>query len=534
MAFCLTKDKAEEFLRKIKSRELDVYKLSEITSAQRRETFKQVLKFDDATAKEVNALFESKLILKYQKTGIKNWIMKVGGLKPEVKRDLLSRVDKMKKILNPEDEAMFLEDLAEKRLGIGVSEEEAGKIFDLSQKAQAVRGIKGKEREYGNAVLDMDDYINSINPKQKNITANVLNVPRTLKSTFDLSAPLRQGWGMIGRPVRWSQAFGRMFKYAVSKNAYRNLQADIIGHPLYETAQAGGLRLSALAKKLEQREDEFLSTLLSKIPGVGASERAYVGFLNDLRFNVFVDLIGRAEMSGENISKGSQATKDIANVVNDFTGSGNIGKNNRLAGAVPWANAIFFSPRKISATLNMMNPKRYLDPKVSKTARKAALRNLIGMLGVTTTILGLASAAGFEVETDSNSADFGTFKIGKTRFDATGGNKTYAILLSRILTGKTKSSTTGKVKKLGEGYKPATKYSLIFDFARNKYSPVASTIAIALGDSFSKEDASIKNQLINLFVPIIIDNSIDQMAIDKDLLPFTILGELFGIGVQSY
>ena len=79
----------------------------------------------------------------------------------------------------------------------------------------------------------------------------------------------------------------------------------------------------------------------------------------------------------------------------------------------------------------MLNPVRYLDPRISPTARKASMRNLAGMLGVTTTILSLASAAGFDVEVNPNSADFGTVKIGKTRFDVTGGNKTYATLLAR-------------------------------------------------------------------------------------------------------
>ena len=61
MAFCLVKSKAQEFLQKIKSRELDINKLTEMTSVERRAEFMRVLKFDEATAKEVNALFESKL-----------------------------------------------------------------------------------------------------------------------------------------------------------------------------------------------------------------------------------------------------------------------------------------------------------------------------------------------------------------------------------------------------------------------------------------------------------------------------------------
>jgi len=532
MAFCLLKEQQKKFLQAIKKRKLDINELSEMTSAERRFELMKVIGLDEATAKEVNALFESKLLLKYQKTGIKNWIQQTGGLKETAKKDLLSRVNRMDKILEPGD--AFYTDLVEKKLGIGVSEEEAQKIYELSSRAEMLRGIEDKRLEYGNAVLDFYDYLNELNPKEKRIIPNLLNIPRTLKSTLDLSAPLRQGWGMVSRPKEWGTAFGNMFRYAVNKKAFRELQADIISRPTYDLMKSGGLRISSLAQKLGEREEAFMSSLVGKIPGVGFSERAYVGFLNKLRADVFDDLIGRAQMAGEDVSKNSQVVKDIAAVVNDFTGSGNIGKNDRYIGEVPWLNAVFFSPRKIAATLNMMNPRRYLDPKISKTARVAAFRQLVGMIGMTTTLLALASAFGADVETEPTSADFGKIKIGNTRFDMTGGNGTYSVLLARLLKGQTKSTTTGKIYKLGEGYKPTKRKDLLLDFTRNKFSPVASAVATALGWSFSKEDASLKEQAKNLFVPMIIDNSIEQMAIDKDLLPYSILAELLGVGVQAY
>lgn len=543
MAFCLVKEKAEKFKKLIKAGGVKyINDLVEMTSAERRTEFMNKLGLDEINARELNAQFESKLVLKYQKTGLKNWIEKASGLKPETKRDLISRINRMDKVLDGEEGKMFLEDLAAKKLGIGVSEEEAKEIYDLSKKANDKRALaeakewtdKKLNIDYGNSVLDFQEYTDGLSPKKANIVQNILNAPRTLKSTLDLSAPLRQGWGMISRPVQWSKAFGNMFKYAVSKKSFRDLQADIISRPTYKLMENGGLRISILAKKLEQREDDFMSNLVGKIPGVGVSERAYVGFLNKLRADVFDDLVGRAEMAGEDISMGSQTLKDIANVVNDFTGSGNIGKGDRYSGQAPWLNATFFSPRKISATINMFNPQRYLDPRISKTARKAAARQLAGMLGMTATILGLASAAGVDVEPDTTSSDFGKIKIGNTRFDMTGGNGTYAVLLARMILGRTKSTTSGKIYKLGEGYKPTERKDLVLDFTRNKFSPVASAIATALGWSFDKEDRSIKKQAQNLFVPMIIDNSIEQMSTDKEMLPFSILSELFGIGVQSY
>src|SRR5690606_540666 len=136
-----------------------------------------------------------------------------------------------------------------------------------------------------------------------------------------------------------------------------------------------GLRLTDLSTNLLNREEQFMSTLVDKIPGIKASQRAYTGFLNKLRIDVFDDLLKKAEAAGEDTGLGSKVLEDIANVVNNFTGGAKVG---RIEGAVPALNAAFFSPRKITSTLNILNPVNYVSPKISPTARKAAIRNLVG------------------------------------------------------------------------------------------------------------------------------------------------------------
>ncbi len=541
MAWCLLPRFKNEFLQKLKSGEIDPDALASMNSRERLGFFEDFLPSDDAL--EVNALFESKLLLKNQKVGMITWAKKIGGITEPARRDLISKINRLENVLQPVEESKFLESLATKKLGVEVTQTEASKILKLSQNAESLRlrvvdnNFKDFDMrvEYGDAVLDFHEYMDEIAPKDSNIIANILNVPRTLKATLDLSAPLRQGWGMLSRPVHWTRAFSKMFKYAVSKKAFRELQADIISRPTYEHMKRGKLRISALSDKLSGREEAYMTTLLGRAPGVAASERAYVGFLNKLRADVFDDLLSRAEMAGERITPDSDAVRDIAKVVNDFTGSGNIGKNDRYAGTVPWINSVFFSLRKQSATVNMLNPKRYLDPKVSKTARKAAIRQLAGSLGFTATFLGLASAAGWGVETDPTSSDFGKVKVGNSRFDVTGGSATYAHLLARMITGRTKSSTTGKVRGLGEGYKPETRRSLLERFVRNKFSPGAAYLSNALGaeeDGFNAFDT--KAETASLFIPIIIESIADLYEMDREILVPAVIAELFGVGVQTY
>lgn len=294
-----------------------------------------------------------------------------------------------------------------------------------------------------------------------------------------------------------------------------------------------------------------MTTILDKVPLYRGAERAYVGFLNKLRADAFNRMIKRAELAGEHIGVGSKATKELANVVNDFTGSGNLGSGDKYANLVPLLNAGLFSPRKISATINMLNPRRYLSPESgigrlgvgdlklggveSATARREALRNLIGSLSLSAAVLSLAALAGAAVETDSTSADFGKIKVGKTRYDITGGNGTYAVLLSRLLNNRTKSTTTGRVTELGKGYKPTTRADLILKFGRNKLSPTASLIA----DWFYGSDAvgnpfNLKTELLNRSYPLVLQDIVTTLQDDPKNLLGAIIADEFGIGIQTY
>ncbi len=527
---CLPKEVKETFLKALKSGELDPAKLADMSSQERHAAFAKVVGEGDAL--NVNAEFESKLLLKNQQQGIINWAKAVGGLKPEVLKDLVTKVNKLDRVLNPAEEKAFLADLANKKLGAGVSLEEANKLSQLAKAADEAKTTGG--RAYGHAILDFQEYVDSLKGVNKNIVSNIANVPKTIMSTLDLSAPLRQGWGMMSR-LEFYKSFASIFKFAASKEGFRNLQADIISHPDYPIAKKAGLRISSLADKLSQREEQYMSTLVQKIPGVAASERGYVGFLNKLRFDTFTHLLESARINGEDVRSGSQATKDIANVVNDFTGSGNVGTGDKYASVVPALNATFFSPRKISATVNMFNPQRYLDPRISATARQAAIRQLVGSVAITTAILGLAKLAGGKIETDSNSSDFGKAVFGKTHFDFTGGNGNYAVLLSRLAQNKTKSTTTGKTTSLGIGYKPTTRADIALKFGRNKLSPTASLLVDWLyGSDSLGTPFNAKNEALQRVVPLI-GQDIYQIQQNDPKNTFAAgMADLFGVGVQQY
>lgn len=533
-SFCLTASKAEKIKKKIISGEIDISKLSEASSAERRKFFQGILG-EERLAKETNALFESKLLLKNQKRGLVNWAKQITGIKPQVRRDLISRIERMEKILSPEDEAKFLEDLASKRLGADITTEEASKILELSNKIKELENYTNdKERiAYGRAKIELGNYVNELAGKKPNWLINIAGVPRSLMASLDLSAPLNQGWGMLSRKQFYS-SLRDMFKYAKSDANLLDLQADIITRPTYKQAKKAGLRLTDLGQNLEKREEAFLTTLLDKVPGIKASQRAYTGFLNKLRMDVFDDLIKKAEIAGEDVGVGSKALEDIANMVNNFTGGA------KLPGGLNMAQKetaqVFFSPRKIASTLNMLNPKNYLNPKISKTARKEAFRNLIGSLSISASVIGLARMLGSDKpETDPRSSDFGKIKVGNTTLDVSGGNANYITLLSRLLTQKTKSTKTGELVDLGSGFGETSGFDLTANFLRYKLSPNASLLVDAIARSNALgEEKTIPQSVVDRLKPMYIESLAELLKSDDDGKFLLSLVALFGAGLSTY
>lgn len=533
--FCLPKELTQKFLHSLKDGTLDIEKLAEMSSEDRRAAFEAVIGKEES--KQVNALFESKLLLKDQKTGLVTWAKQVAGISEPVRRDIISTIERMDSVLNPSDQQAFLEDLASKKLGVDVTYEEAQKIAELSRTVQDLSQSKDTELgrlAWGTAQIELSDYAESLIPYSKNIVANVANVPKSIMATLDFSAAFRQGWGMSSRANFW-KALTPMFKYAFSEKAFENLRADVVSRDTYPLMRSSGLRVSAVANRLSQREEQYMTTLLDKLPLYRGAERAYIGFLTKLRADEFDRMVKRAEARGEHIGQGSKVTKELASVVNDFTGSGNIGKGDKYANAVPLLNASLFSPRKISATVNMLNPERYLNPSISATARQEALRNIIGSVSLSAAVAVLGAMAGGVVELNPTSSDFGKLRFGKTRYDLTGGNGTYAVLMARMLTNKLKSSTTGRTIQLGKGYKPLTRGDLLVSFGRNKLAPIPSLAADwlygkdAIGNPFN-----LTTELSNRAYPLVIQDMVQVGQNDPTNLIGSIIADELGVGVQSY
>jgi hypothetical protein len=364
---------------------------------------------------------------------------------------------------------------------------------------------------------------------------SALNVPRAVMATADLSAPLRQGIFFVSRPKQWLPAFRDMFKYAFSEKAYTGLMDDIKTRPNYKLMRESRLALTDMGPNLMAREEQFMSNLVEKIPVFGkiarGSNRAYSGFLNKLRADVFDDLVESAGRQGIKIE--GKRLADLASFINAATGRGNLNKT--LEKVAPVLNGVFFSPRLMASRINLLNPAYYvrLDPFV----RKEAIKSLLGTSAILGTILGLAKLGGAEVGGDSRSADFGKIKSGNTRYDILGGFQQYIRLASQLISGQIVSSTTGKTLTLGEGYKPLTRKDILMRFFENKTSPVASFVIGALnGKNSIGQDFNIPTEVINRFIPMMAQDIYDIAREKGSLLAGLAMGlpGVFGAGSQTY
>jgi len=574
MSFCLIPQSVDRFKQALTDGTLNPEQMSTMTSAERRGLIAGIVGENDATA--VNALFESKLLLKNQQTGMINWAKKVLGVSPQVKRDLISRIEKMDKILSPEDQGMFLKDLAEYKLGFGVSSDEAKTITDMTKKMVDLRGKADPETfkfaseserlDYGTSLATLQDYVGSLKiqkPTLKQWLTNPMHLinaitgsTKSAVASLDNSFFGRQGIKMLyTNPDIWAKSFVKSWKdigrqlfakgkwYAGGDDATMlAIKADVYSRPnaLNGKYKAGDYAIGILS------EEAYPSSLPEKIPIFGrlfkASEVAYNGAALRMRGDYGDRVIAAAERGGINTLNPIEA-KPLGHLVNSLTGRGSIGKLDVVGQEL---NAGFFSIKFLKSNFDVLTAHLF-DRGASSFVKKQAAGNLVKMIGVTTAILGTAELLHpGSVEWDPRSTRFGKIKIGNTTFDVTGGIASLATLISRTMVPTkgpegwglyTKSSTTGQLTKLNsKKYGKQTALDIIESFWEGKLSPAVGIVRdVWKGEDYQGNVVSPISLLRGATTPIIIQN-FEEMKNDPnaaDLLASMILDGL-GISTGTY
>lgn len=364
-----------------------------------------------------------------------------------------------------------------------------------------------------------------------NALGQALNTPRTMMSSLDLSAPLRQGIFLINRK-EWWQNLGPMMKHAFSEDYHGAAMKAIENRPTYPQMKKAGLSFTDLGDKMSQREEAFQASWVEKVPALGklvrGSNRAYTGFLNQLRADTFDSLVKMSEDAGLDVATDFGKVKNIAKFVNAATGRGNLPKS--MEGAATFLNGLFFSPRLIASRVRLLaDPTIYTS--LPPGARKEAVKSLLAFGGIALTVAQLARMAGADVETDPKSSDFMKIRDGDTRYDILGGFGQYITLAARLharMAGIPIKNAKGETNR-------QTAYNDIEKFLTNKASPIASYIVgfmkqkTPIGEDFDE-----KKEAVSRFIPMFAGDLVEMMGKYGVEGAAKVAPAIGGIGVQDY
>jgi len=388
------------------------------------------------------------------------------------------------------------------------------------------------ERMFGKELGEALAALRSMGQKAWDTAMSILNLPRAILASFDLSAPLRQGALLFwGQPKQSLPAFKPMLQAFVSKDKAGMIDQIINSGKYAELRRDAGLYIAPLGEatpKIRQREEAFMTRYARYIPGISHSERAYVTYLNKVRADVFDSYASQWEGQGKTM----EDYKKLADAINIMTGRGPLGK---LTGIGDILNVGFFSPRYISSRI--MLPYEFV--RTTPLVRKMMAKNILAFIMANMAIFGLiylgvkSSGEDISMETDPRSSDFGKIKIGNTRLDFWAGFQQYARFVSQLVVSMRKSTTTGEIIE-------AKRKDILDWFIRSKLSPAAGLAAdilegeTFLGDEFSLEPDAVKQQAFQRLVPMFVQDMIEAIQ-DAGLAGgFMALPALLGVGVQTY
>lgn len=414
---------------------------------------------------------------------------------------------------------------------------------------------------FGERITEMHGGLGAVGLK----ISKLANTMKAMKSSLDLSAPLRQGIGLIHRP-EYRQAFKEQFKYYGNKEYYNEAMNAIQEDPGFIKSREAGLFLSK-HNDLTNSEEAFANNYIGEIPKISgipglvdASERAYTGFLNTLRFQTFKNLVKNAETSGNQVFEDKKLTdgrgnflldengnvktskiptktaENIAKYINVSTGRGGLGRLEKIA---PELNTVLWSPRLISSRLSVLNPKYYID--LDPFTRKEAIKSLFAIAASGITVASLAKQAGAKVSTDPTSADFGKARFGNNVLDPYAGFQQPIVAAARMIS-EVNRMASGKPKVYGKPNIP----EIAGNFLANKESPIVSLaheVATAQkftggGNYISKygQKKNITPEIANSFTPMFFQDVYDVFKNDPSFGEQIGLdtASLFGMGVQNY
>lgn len=365
---------------------------------------------------------------------------------------------------------------------------------------------------------------------------------RSLITSADLSSVFRQGGFLsFAHPVQAAKAVPDMLRSFVSQRQFDRAQDALNQRPNAPLYRRAGLYLADAAGPPSAAEEAFagrvsrLGGTLRTYLGINAAERAYTGFLNRVRADTFDAMAATLGRGGVVEQHEAQA---LANFINVATGRGQLGETGEKAAGM--LAQVFFSPRYVASRFQLLAGQPLYGGSAA-TRKLVALEYARAAVGVGV-FYGLAKLLfGDEakLEGDPRSADFGKVRLGNTRIDPLTGLAQNTVFVSRLLSGQTRSSTTGRLSDLRG---PNMRYGgqripdVLERFLRSKLAPLpGAAVNLLAGENVVGEQVTARSLATELTVPLALRDAygaLQDLGVSKGSAA-SILG-ILGMGVQTY
>ncbi|HEX3560335.1 MAG TPA: M15 family metallopeptidase [Pyrinomonadaceae bacterium] len=353
-----------------------------------------------------------------------------------------------------------------------------------------------------------------------NTASDIINAPKSIKSSIALHGPFRQGVFQIGaHPTFLQDAIAQQVKAFASESSFRDFAQALTEKSWYKPMTDAGLFLPS-ASDLEMggrapawlREERFASAAAEKIPGVRASSRAYVGAMDSIRSQAVEHYLTTLYGPEMDLSKADPETlRAIARFVNVSTGRGEVPILDRFdwgQRAVGAANNIFWSPRATVSRFNLASPYRLVmnaaNPATRPVAALQAADSMRAALTVGGSLALLSLVPGVKVGLNLYKPGWGMVKVGNTEYDLLDGIPStvkYAAQVGQALY----RHADGKPPVTRHGQEQ-TVYNLTKDFLRKRLSPSAQVAAEAVtGKDAMGEKTTASQMASDLLTPFTLE-----------------------------
>jgi len=372
---------------------------------------------------------------------------------------------------------------------------------------------------------------------------SALNASRSILTSFDLSALLRQGaLAAYSHPFLAARNVAPMLRSFWSEKGAFEAMEEMEGSPYAALRAKSGLAVTTVDGPLSSQEEVFQGEFAEKyVPGVAASERAYVTFLNRIRADVFDSLAATLGVNGEVTDA---EAKMIAYYVNVITGRGGLGKAEQAATTLA---IYFFAPRYVASRFQFLTgmPIWKAKGRARTLIAKEYAKTVIGagtFMGSLVMLMNLFKDDDDPeavVEFDARSADLWKVRIGNTRIDPLAGLSQVTVLLRRLQTGQRKTST-GKIVDIrgpGRTYTGLAASDVMANFLRSKLAPVPGAVVdILAGENLVGEPTTPQSVARGTLIPLAVNDILDVMTEDYNI-PTKVAVSLLtvaGAGAQTY